>query len=379
VALSEAEMPAGDHSVEMTGLLGLLAYAHLGLSLGWIPPTPSPQHSAVSVLEMSTRELQDSPHPFARIGQQLDPGRRQAFLLTNNAHYVPIILAHPGDPLVRLSTASPVPPPAELTRLPSPAPANCPRPPNTVGRPSASPRSSPLPRLDLSELNPQVAAALSNSGSHLLMFDGGCLANGGPRPTAGAGFVVYNPQLEVVVQGAAWLAPPPGTVNTNNVAEFTAFVLGVQAVLDLGPTSSNTKPKVVAVGDSQLVIHHLQGRCAVTAAGLLPLAKAATAVAKSVDGAYFWTPRAGNGRADALATEALARRSSYAWKGDDWAQASRDWAQHGRAQPVSVAQPLRLLHGVLHPPASHRPAQPQPAGGPAPRPDHPNRYLPLPC
>lgn len=189
------------------------------------------------------------------------------------------------------------------------------------------------------------------------------MGNGGPHPTAGAGFVVCDAQLRVQVQGAAWIAPPPETPNTNNVAEFTALIFGLHAVLDCQPPATHsTKPKVVVVGDSQLVINHLHGRCQVQAPGLQQLARAATELTQSIDARFFWTARTGNARADALATEAISRQSSFIWKGDDWTQASRDWRDQGRTQPVSVTCPLRLLHGVIYPPLTRpQPTHQQPA------------------
>lgn len=99
VALTEREVAGGGESLEMTGLLGILAYAHLGTSLGWATPTipSSPPSAVVPIVEMEVRELQDSPHPFTRLGQELQPGGRKAYLVTNNVQHVPIIVAQPPD------------------------------------------------------------------------------------------------------------------------------------------------------------------------------------------------------------------------------------------------------------------------------------------
>jgi probable phosphoglycerate mutase len=89
-------------------------------------------------------------------------------------------------------------------------------------------------------------------------------------------------------------------VATNNVAEYTGLVAGLQAAADLGAVA------VEARMDSRLVVEQMSGRWQIKHPALRPLAAEAAALAGRFDSVRFtWVPREQNRRADALANAAM--------------------------------------------------------------------------
>ncbi len=78
-----------------------------------------------------------------------------------------------------------------------------------------------------------------------LSTDGGARGNPGP---AAAGYVLYNQAGEIQFAGGKYLGE-----NTNNVAEYTALILGLQKALELGAT------EVVVKMDSELIVKQMSG------------------------------------------------------------------------------------------------------------------------
>ena len=349
VSATEAESPGG-YSFDLPGMFGILVYISVGLERGWISRSATPSLPIIPVGEMHSRELGEEVHPFQRIGHALQPGQRRAYLLGNGSHFVPIIIAHPTDKLVQKSQVDPIVPSPELV-----SPTGRPRPllarPQTPGTTVVDQSATPLPPLVPHGLPIGATMRLATgepSPSHLVVFDGACRNNGLRAAEAGAGFAVYTADFRMVVQGGAWLGS--GAEVTNNQAEFTAFCLAIQALLDSSSASvSAPKPTVVVVGDSKLVIDAVAGRNNVVRPGLRDLTSTARSLASRINGYYFHTPRADNARADALANQAVDRKSSFIWRGDDWLRASREWSLHGRTQTISVTRPLRLRDGTVHP------------------------------
>lgn len=126
-----------------------------------------------------------------------------------------------------------------------------------------------------------------------LWFDGAAEPNPG---WAGAGFVLRlpgrPPETHAVPLGRA----------TNNVAEWTALVLGLRRARELGVTHLRI------FGDSQLVLRQVEGTYRVRHAELKPLADQAKELLRSF-AAYGveWVPRAENAEADAASTEGVRR------------------------------------------------------------------------
>ncbi|MDQ3600181.1 MAG: bifunctional RNase H/acid phosphatase [Actinomycetota bacterium] len=123
--------------------------------------------------------------------------------------------------------------------------------------------------------------------------DGGSRGNPGP---AGYGAVVRDAGTgKVLAERSAGL----GTA-TNNVAEYSGLIAGLQAAIELGATA------VEARLDSKLVVEQMSGRWRVKHPQLQPLAREAAALARRLGAVrYEWIPRARNAHADRLANEAM--------------------------------------------------------------------------
>ena len=123
--------------------------------------------------------------------------------------------------------------------------------------------------------------------------DGGSRGNPGP---AGYGAVVRDAATgAVLAERSAGLGRA-----TNNVAEYSGLIAGLQAAIELGATA------VEARLDSKLVVEQMSGRWRVKHPQLQPLASEAAALARRLGAVrYEWIPRARNAHADRLANEAM--------------------------------------------------------------------------
>src|SRR3954466_15363627 len=124
--------------------------------------------------------------------------------------------------------------------------------------------------------------------------DGGSRGNPGP---AGYGALVRDADTGRVL---AERAESVGRA-TNNVAEYGGLVAGLQAALDLDPTSS-----VEVRMDSKLVVEQMSGRWQIKHPDMKKLAVQARDLARQLGSVrYTWVPRAQNSAADALANSAM--------------------------------------------------------------------------
>jgi len=124
-------------------------------------------------------------------------------------------------------------------------------------------------------------------------FDGAARGNPGP---AAIGYVVESEDWTETEQEYIGRA-------TNNVAEWTAVLRGVEEALDRGCTS------VRAVGDSEVVVKQMQGEYDVNDQKLIPLYDETKKVVAEFDQFEIdWVSREGNTRTDELANEALDER-----------------------------------------------------------------------
>jgi ribonuclease HI len=123
--------------------------------------------------------------------------------------------------------------------------------------------------------------------------DGGARGNPGP---AGYGAVVREAGTgEVLVERAESLG-----IATNNVAEYSGLIAGLQAAAELGAVDVEVRM------DSKLVVEQMSGRWQIKHPGLRPLAAQAAALVGRFDTVRFtWVPRAQNTHADALANAAM--------------------------------------------------------------------------
>jgi probable phosphoglycerate mutase len=123
--------------------------------------------------------------------------------------------------------------------------------------------------------------------------DGGARGNPGP---AGYGAVVREAATgETLLERAAAIPP-----TTNNVAEYSGLIAGLQAAAELGAVDVEVRM------DSKLVVEQMSGRWRIKHPGLRPLAAEAAALVRRFDTVRFtWVPRERNKRADTLANAAM--------------------------------------------------------------------------
>ncbi len=145
------------------------------------------------------------------------------------------------------------------------------------------------------------SGAPAHHESVVINADGGSRGNPG---LAGYGAVVFAPDGTVLAERAAALG-----VVTNNVAEYSGLIAGLEAARDLGASTVTVRM------DSKLVVEQMSGRWKVKHPDMKPLAQRASALVGGFDRVDFeWVPRAANSHADRLANEAM----DAAGQGREW-------------------------------------------------------------
>ena len=135
----------------------------------------------------------------------------------------------------------------------------------------------------------------------ILHTDGGARGNPGP---AGAGAVAFDEGGRVIVEAARYLGR-----QTNNFAEYSAVILGLETLLaHCGAAACRTSTVVVRM-DSELVCKQLNREYRVKEPTLMPLH---ARVCELVDAAFphlsfEHVRRAANAHADRLANDAMDR------------------------------------------------------------------------
>jgi ribonuclease HI len=126
----------------------------------------------------------------------------------------------------------------------------------------------------------------------IVHVDGGARGNPGP---AAAAAVISSPDGEVLDERAQLI----GTA-TNNVAEYSALLLGLQRARELGAS------EVEVVGDSELIAKQLRGEYKVKHEAMRRLYSQAIDALRGFERWSIRTvPRAQNAHADALVNAAL--------------------------------------------------------------------------
>lgn len=126
----------------------------------------------------------------------------------------------------------------------------------------------------------------------MLYADGAARGNPGP---AGAGAVLYDENGTVVAE----LARPLGHA-TNNVAEYSALILGLDEAKRRGATAIDVRM------DSLLVVQQMRGLWRIKNPGLMPLAlRAGTLLASFPEREIRHIPREENAAADELSNRAI--------------------------------------------------------------------------
>ena len=125
-----------------------------------------------------------------------------------------------------------------------------------------------------------------------IFADGGSRGNPGP---AASGSVVYDESGAVLREIGTFLG-----VATNNVAEWTALLDGLEAALELGATDVTVRM------DSELVVKQIAGVYRVKHPGLQPLhAKAKVLLRRFASYEIGHVPRKQNAAADAVVNQVL--------------------------------------------------------------------------
>ncbi len=151
----------------------------------------------------------------------------------------------------------------------------------------------------------------------IVACDGAARGNPGP---AGIGVVVADERGEVLAEIAEGIG-----VATNNVAEYTAAIRGLERARDLGAA------QVLVRSDSRLMVEQLSGRFKVKNPTLQKLHARARALAAGFERVRFeHVPRERNAHADRLANEGVdawlagegatwsrPRSSPRLWEGDE--------------------------------------------------------------
>jgi ribonuclease HI len=147
--------------------------------------------------------------------------------------------------------------------------------------------------------------------SYLLQFDGASEPNPGP---SGSAYVIFSPievddsgdQVRNVIQEGFIY----NSHMTNNEAEYNALILGLQKALELGITEIDVE------GDSNLVVHQVQGLWKVKVPRLVPLqSKANKLLWKFKKFTVKHIPREENTDADRLSKQALSVKQEEHIKG----------------------------------------------------------------
>jgi ribonuclease HI len=131
----------------------------------------------------------------------------------------------------------------------------------------------------------------------VLHVDGACRGNPGPGSAAA---VVLDEKGAALLERGYFLGE-----TTNNVAEYTALLRGLELVRDLA-AARKEKPRLVVRSDSELLVKQLAGAYRVKNVKLQPLFVKAKAMLNAMpDAKVEHVPRELNRKADALANRVL--------------------------------------------------------------------------
>ncbi|MGI6576132.1 MAG: ribonuclease HI family protein [bacterium] len=125
-----------------------------------------------------------------------------------------------------------------------------------------------------------------------LFTDGAARGNPGP---AGIGVAIIGHTGSVVVECSEYIGE-----TTNNIAEYRAFIRGLQEATALSPA------EVHAFCDSQLLVRQVKGEYKVRHENLIPLYQEALALIRQLPRFQItYIPRSENKYADALANQGI--------------------------------------------------------------------------
>jgi ribonuclease HI len=142
----------------------------------------------------------------------------------------------------------------------------------------------------------------------ILYFDGGSRGNPG---LAGSGASLTTLQGVEIGWVSHYFSDGP---KTNNVAEYTGLLLGLEYACNLLKTDVEKPSRILVRGDSLLIIRQMRGEYRCHAAGLQPMYHSCRRIVDEwqplVHIEFEHIPRRLNGRADELANQAMDKRVS---------------------------------------------------------------------
>lgn len=146
----------------------------------------------------------------------------------------------------------------------------------------------------------EAPTLISPEKTYLLQFDGGARGNPG---IGGSGMVLYDPEnMQELWCGWKYL----GEGMTNNAAEYSGLLLGIQCARSLGVQ------KLRVEGDSLLIVRQVNGIYKANEPNLKKLLAAVKDATQHLDSFQIdYIPRAENKRADQLANQAMDTRESF--------------------------------------------------------------------
>jgi ribonuclease H / adenosylcobalamin/alpha-ribazole phosphatase len=127
----------------------------------------------------------------------------------------------------------------------------------------------------------------------IIEADGGSRGNPG---ISGAGAVLLDASSGKILKE---ISESVG-IATNNVAEYTALLLGLQAAFEMDPKAS-----VLVRMDSKLVVEQMSGRWKIKHPDMMALGAKVQKLIAGKDVEFTWIPREQNSLADALANKAM--------------------------------------------------------------------------
>ncbi|MBP6085144.1 ribonuclease HI family protein [Candidatus Gracilibacteria bacterium] len=129
----------------------------------------------------------------------------------------------------------------------------------------------------------------------ILYTDGGSRGNPGP---AAWGFVIYQDR-KMIAERSGYLG-----ITTNNVAEYTACIEGLQYIL----TTWGTDQVVSCLADSKLMVEQVKGNYKIKAPHLKPLITSIRQLCEQQKSVHFGhIPRERNHEADRMVNQELDR------------------------------------------------------------------------
>jgi ribonuclease HI len=160
--------------------------------------------------------------------------------------------------------------------------------------PGTKPKRSRRSNEESPEVESEPVEVVGRSGRMLYVeFDGGSRGNPGP---AGYGATVRDGESKNLLI-ELW-----GNLgrSTNNVAEYTGLIHGLEAALELDPGA-----EIHVRGDSDLVIKIASGKWKAKDPRIVALRDEARSLARGHRVTYTWVPREANEKADALSNEGM--------------------------------------------------------------------------